>query len=651
MAKRTGRNDLQVPLWHALEPEWSPPAASSLPAWPVDGRVSIDVETRDDHLKKLGPGVRRGAYIVGYSVAIEDGPAFYVPLRHAGGDNIENPEAALAYLRDQARAFRGTLVGANMQYDLDFLAQAGIEFNPAWYRDVQVADPLIWELHDSYSLDAIAQRRGLAGKDEEKLRQAALDWNLDPKQELWKLPARYVNNYAIADAVLPLKILRKQERDIEAQELQQIFDLESRLLPVLLKMRRRGVLIDTEQLQRVEDFSIVECARSMEEVYAHTGRRLAMDDLFASRAVAPVLEDIGVKVDVTSLGLPSVDKQLLEKIDHPVAKALSRGRRLNKLRNTFVASVREHMCSGRIHSTFNQLRGSSAHDIQSADPEDEKGARFGRLSSTDLNIQQQPSKDPEFAKMWRAIYIPEPGMLWAACDYSKQEPRTLVHYAEVTNCPKAREFAENLRRDLDACPYKTLAIVTRTPYGQTKIIYLGLSYSMGGAKLCKTLGLPTVWRPDKQGRMREFAGPEGERILRTFHEGAPFIQKLNYMVRDAVQARGYIKTMLGRRVHFPELPAPRRNPWTGKEERYDWAQKGLNRLIQGSAADQTKKAVIDLDAAGHYIQLQVHDEIDGSVKDEAEGREMGRIMREAVKLTVPMKVDVEIGPSWGGSMG
>ncbi|MCC6425665.1 MAG: hypothetical protein IT435_02470 [Phycisphaerales bacterium] len=648
---KTGKNEIQVPLWHSLEPDWKPPAVSELPTWPVNGRVAIDIETRDDQLKTLGPGVRRGAYIVGYSFAIEGGPSHYVPLRHASGDNVKNPEAAMEYLRDQADAFRGDLVGANMQYDLDFLLEAGVNFQPKWFRDVQVADPLIWELHDSYSLDSIAKRRGLSGKNQDTLERAAKDWGLDPKTEMWKLPGRHVSAYAIGDVELPLQILRMQEADIAKEELQQIFDLESRLLPVLLKMRRRGVLIDQPHLQRVEDFAILECGKSLAEVKAHCGRQLTMDQVMKPAAVAPVLESIGVRLDVTSLGKPSIDKELLEKLDHPVAKALARARRLYKLRNTFVASIREHMVNGRVHCTFNQLRGSSAQDEDVMSAEDQKGAKYGRLSSCDPNLQQQPARDPEFAKMWRSIYLPEPGMLWASCDYSKQEPRVLTHYAELTKCRGARDFADELRRNLNACPYKNLSKVTKTGYKETKIIYLGLSYSMGGAKLCRSLKLPTVWKPGRDGKLREMAGPEGEALFKAFHNGAPFIRDLNYKIQDAIQERGYIRTLMGRKVHFPEKSVPTQNPVTGKTERYDWAHKGLNRLIQGSSADQTKKAVVDLDDANHYLQLQVHDETDGSVPTPEAGEAMGEVMRNAVKLTVPMRVDVEIGPSWGGSMG
>lgn len=654
LSYKTGKNEVQLPLaaMYTQAEVWNPPVISDLPQWPTYGRVSIDVETRDDKLTTLGPGVRRGAYIVGYSFAIEDGPSYYIPLRHATGDNVTNPEAALQYLRDQAAQFRGVLVGANLQYDLDFLAEIGVVFSPLWFRDVQVADPLIWELHQTYSLEDIAVRQGLMGKDEAELRLAASDWGVNPKKELWKLPGRFASNYAKRDVILPLEILRKQERMIESEDIQAIFDLESKVLPVLLRMRRRGVLIDQAQLQRVEDFAVVECLKSLEVVLHHTQRRVSMDDLMKNAALAPVIKAAGFEVGVTSDGKPHIDKAVLEGMKHPVGDALARARRLYKLKNTFVASIRDHMTNGRIHPTFNQLRGSSSQDDDIVGEDDEMGARYGRLSSCDPNIQQQPSRDPEFAKMWRSIYLPEPGTFWAACDFSQQEPRVLTHYAEKLSLSKAKEFGDMYRNDPKVDTYDGLSAMTKTKRKDTKIIYLGLSYSMGPPKLCRLLGLPTVWRPNpKTGRMQEYAGPEGTALFEAFHKGAPFIRLLDYKIRDAVQDRGYIRTLLGRKLHFPAKAEPTQNPWTGRMEKYDWAQKGLNRLIQGSSADQVKKSLVDLDATGAFLQLQVHDEIDGSIQSREEGLAWGEVMRNSVRLTVPMRVDVEVGSSWGGSMG
>lgn len=662
MAKRrskkheAGIRDIQMPLSFAQAEAWTPPVVSALPRWPKGGRVSVDAETRDPDLRKLGPGPRRGGYVVGYSFAIENGPSFYVPLRHGSGDNVENPAAAVQYLRDQAAAFNGELVGANLQYDLDFFGEMGVEFPKVqWFRDIQVADPLINEHHLSYGLNAIAERWGFEGKDEAQLKEAAVEWGIDPKNEMWKLPARYVAEYARMDAVLPLLILRKQEAEIESQELWDIFNLESKVLPVLLTMRRRGVRIDTDRLDQVEAFATKNGNAALERVYEETGRRLKLDDVMKARAIAPIFNEIGVDLDETSLGQPNIDKEVIDRIDHPAARDIGQARRLYKLRNTFVKSIRNHMTNGRLHCSFNQMKGTSSGE---GVPKDEKGARYGRLSSSNPNLQQQPGRDHPydvktgiaFSKLWRSIYVPDEGGLWVAADYSQQEPRVLTHYAELCNCQMAREFGDRYRNDPNADTYTGLSEMTGTPRKAAKVIYLGLSYSMGPPKLCRTLGLPTEWRPDKDGKLREFAGPEGEALFKAFHAGVPFVRQLDYMIRDRIQEAGYIRTAGGRKIRFPEKSQPTRNPFTGRMEKYDWAQKGLNRLIQGSSADQTKMAVVMLHEAGKYLQLQVHDEIDGTAKDEADAREYGTIMREALKLRVPMRVDVEIGSSWGDSM-
>src|ERR1700721_4518084 len=138
---------------------------ATLPMWKHEKRVGIDLETCDPTLKDLGPGVRRNAYVTGVSFAFPGGRKYYPPMRHAGGGNVDE-ETAWYYIRGELRNFTGELVGANLSYDLDYLLQNGCKFrDEVTYRDIQIADPLIYELHPSYTLQDIAERWGLAGKD------------------------------------------------------------------------------------------------------------------------------------------------------------------------------------------------------------------------------------------------------------------------------------------------------------------------------------------------------------------------------------------------------------------------------------------------------------------------------------------------------
>jgi DNA polymerase I-like protein with 3'-5' exonuclease and polymerase domains len=629
---------MQLPLFE-LPSDWRPPSLADMPSWDGARRIGVDIETCDPNLKQTGPGVRTGGYIVGVSFAIEDGPYHYLPFRHELGDNLDGAQV-LRYLRDQARAFKGTVVGANLNYDLDYLAEAGVTFpNVKWQRDVQIADPLINELHDSYSLERCAVRNGLPGKDEAQLRQAAAHYGVNPKSELWKLPARHVGPYAEEDARLPLQLLRRQERMIDEMGLWPIYDLECQVQPVLLKMRRRGVKIDQDQLARVEQWSMEREKECLDQIHHFTDVRIGLDDIWKKDALVMAIQAIGMKLDKTPTGQPKLDKAVLNEIDHPVAEAILQARKVNKLRTTFAASIRTHMVNGRIHCTFNQLR-------RTREDGDAVGARYGRMSSEHPNLQQQPARD-EFASMWRSIYVPDTDT-WVCADYSQQEPRMLTHFAELCGLDGAGQAAQRYRDDPDTDNHAMMTqliypdVTPGTPEFKRartycKNIYLGLCYGMGGAKLAHDLGLPTKWVDGRNGKRIEVAGDEAQNLLDTFDRRAPFVRALARRCEQVARSRGHIVTVLGRRCNFPRL----------KDGTVDWAHKALNRLIQGSSADQTKMAVVELDRAGVPLQLQVHDEVDWSAESLDEARMVGRIMRECVKLNVPSKVDLEYGPSWG----
>lgn len=613
----------------------------SLPSWAGAKRVAVDIETCDPRLAKsrlgpgLGPGVRRGGYICGVSFAIEDGPAFYLPIRHENGANLDSVQV-LAYLRTEGARFAGDVVGANINYDLDYLAEVGVEFPFARIRDVQVAEPLIDELQWTYSLDEIAKRWGLPGKDETLLREAAAAYGLDPKQEMYRLPPEYVGAYAEQDARLPLTLLRRQEERIDADGLWDIYNLESDLTPVLVRMRRRGVAVSEERLARVEAMCLAAETQALAAVRNSVGVGLDPDDVWSTEALERVLRAAGVShFPSTATGKVSIDKEYLKSLagTMPVAKLLATARRYGKVRTTFVKSIRTHATNGRIHCTFKQLRGTG----EGGDGEgDEGGAKFGRCSSAHPNLQQQPARDPDIGPLWRSIYLPDEGKMWATCDYSQQEPRWIVHYAELTNCKGSKFAGDRYRTDPSTDFHQLMADLTRLPRKQAKDIFLGKCYGMGGAKYCRSVGLPTEYITGRDGRQIEVAGPEGRAQIEQFDNFAPFVREINLLSQERAAKVGYIRTVGGRRCRFPKIAGG-----------YDWTHKALNRLIQGSSADQTKMAMVKADRAGIPIQLQVHDEIDFSAGIREEAEALADIMRTVVPCVVPMKIDTEVGPDWG----
>lgn len=654
---------VQLPLFQPRT-DWRPPRLADLPSWEGARRVAIDIETHDPQLTKLGPGVRRGGRIVGVSFAIEHpettdltkAPAFYLPFGHEGGGNLPK-EHVLQYLRDQAAVFKGDMVTANGQYDYDYLAEEGVVFKLVrFFRDIQNAEPLLDENQFSFGLDAVLTRNGFEGKNESHLRQAAAMFNVDAKSEMWKMPAKHVGPYAEADAARLLPLIQKQEYRIQqvddadpsGSRLWDLYDLESRLMPVLIKMRRRGVRVDFKHLERVEAKSYREEEASLAELTRLSGVKVTREDINRPTVVAKAIESAtGARLPKTKTGKPSIKKDVLEALgEHEAVAHFLRARRFNKLRTTFVESIRAHAIGDRIHCTFHQLRRQK-EDGGSA------GTVSGRLSSGDPNLQQQPARDPEIGKLWRAIYLPEEGAQWACLDYSQQEPRWLVHFAEISNCIGAHVAAERYRNDPTTDNHDMMTILIhgqeawdswskserKFHRGNAKTIYLGLCYAMGGAKLCRSLGLPTKWITTRSGKDIEVAGDEGAALLELFDSKVPFIKELARRAENRAKSRGFIKTVLGRRCRFPV-----KKDGSGS---YDWTHKALNRLIQGSSADQMKRAMVEADAAGIRLQLQVHDELDLSYWHRDEIDHLGEIMLNAVPCNVPHKVDKEVGKSWG----
>lgn len=650
-----------------LDLNWKPSQLSTLPSWGGQGKVALDTETCDPDLtkskgsKNLGANARRdNNFLVGYSFAFEDGRSWYVPFAHEAGGNLDRTHA-MNYLRDQAKVFGGELVGMNLSYDLDYLMLEDIWFGLVpFFRDIGNADPVICELHDSYSMQAISTRYGCTGKDETKLRQVCEEMGYDPKKDLWKLHAQHVEAYAKQDAVLPLEVLKKQQILIEQFRLQEVFDLESEVLPVIMKMKNRGVLIDQTHLQKVEEYSIAEEKKALKEVLRLSGRELALGECMKPLKLDPIFKSIGITLPRTMTGLPSVKKDDVLNYDHPVANAVSWARRVNKLRTTFVESVKRHMTKGRLHCNLNQIARETA-------PGEQKGARFGRFSCSNPNLQQQPSRD-EFASFWRTIYIPEPGTLWSCNDFSQQEPRWVAHFAARNNMEGAAEMVHEYNTNPKADNHKMMAKLTGLDRDPAKALFLGFCYGEGAVKFCKGQNLPLKWqvvvgrgsaqiiyefktepeavecigqyKTQRFRYMRQVAGEQGQKIIDKFNETVPFVKELSTRVKEKAARDGFIRTISGRRLNFPE---------TQNKSAYEFTYRALNRLIQGSSGDQMKTAMVKLDKQlpSFFMQLTVHDEVDGSVPDVKMSREIAEIMSTAVPSLVKFKVKVEIGRSWG----
>ena len=569
---------------------------------------------------------------MGVSFAIEDGPAHYLPVRHEGGGNLDSDQV-WSYLRKQSQEYTGDIVGANLSYDMDYLRTQNVPFDRCRFRDIQIAEPLLDEHQDRYSLQAIAERYEIPGKSEEGLNAAAAEWGLDPKAELWKLPAKYVAEYAIQDVVLPLKIIRRQERRLEDEDLWNIYNLESSLLPVLVKMTGRGVRFSHDRLYEVEKWCLEEEIRLLDNVSVMTGIKIPYQKINNATLVAKVIESTGITLPKTPSGLPSIKREVLESLaaDNQVVTLIVKARSIDKIRNTFVNSIRNHAIGDRIHCGYNQLRGEGTRGFL-------VGPAYGRISSRNPNLQQQPIRHPDLGHQWRSIFIADEGLQWACLDYSQQEPRMTIHYAVKCKCTMSQQAADAYRNNPDNDNHQMMADMAKIKRDEAKAIFLGLCYGMGGAKLCRNLGLKTEWI-NRNEKMVEVAGPEGRELLQKFHDKVPFLHELNYRAQAQAQRHGKVTTFLGRICRFQK----------DEQGRYDFTYRALNRVIQGSSADQTKLAMVKADESGFPLHLQVHDELNLCVHPDYvhEIKELVHIMENCIKLEVPSKVDCGLGEDWG----
>jgi DNA polymerase I-like protein with 3'-5' exonuclease and polymerase domains len=629
--------NLQMAMF-APKSEWVPPL--ELPDITSASKIAIDVETRDPNLKKNGPGWPTGdGEVVGYAVAV-DGWSGYIPIRHFGGGNLDEKQVN-KWLRKVFECPADKIMH-NAQYDLGWIKQMGFTVNGRIIDTMLVAS-LLDENRFSYSLNALAYEHLGKTKSEKALVEAAREFGVDPKAEMWKMPAMYVGPYAEVDAVLTLELWNYFSTLLGKEDLWDIANTELDLLPCLVDMTMRGVRIDVNRVERTKDMLLKREKEVMKEVKRITGTDV---EIWAAQSLSKAFDKLDIAYPKTEKGAPSFTKQFLNENPHPVAKLVVEARNLNKTSGTFINTIMKHCrTDGRIHSHINQIRS------------DDGGTVSGRISMSNPNLQQIPARDPELGPMIRSLFLPEEGDQWAAIDYSQQEPRILVHYAHVYGKTRgipldgAAEFVEAYNTDPGTDFHTMVAEMTNIPRKQAKTINLGLMYGMGVNKMAESLDIPVE---------------EAKKLVKQYHDRVPFVKGLMTGVMNRLNEKssaGALRSLGGRKCRFdmwePDTFAMNKalpyreavstyGPTTRLKRAYTY--KALNRLIQASAADMTKKAMVALYKQGHLPLIQIHDEIAMSVKNVDEANEIAKIMENVLPLEVPSKCDVEMGPSWGESM-
>jgi len=585
--------------------------------------VSIDLETCDPNLTSRGSGwPRKDGYVIGIAVAV-DGAAWYFPIRHDNGSNLDVKQT-LRWLADVCSVERDYIMH-NAMYDLGWLWAEGIEVKGR-IVDTMIVAALVDENRFSYALNALGRDYLNERKSEKDLYEAANSFGVNAKSEMWKLPAHFVGAYAEQDAALTLKLWQFFKGIIVKEDIADIFDLELQVLKVVFDMRKKGVRVDLEKAEELK----VYLQREEEKVLQESGGTNI--DIWAAASIAKAFDAEGLTYPKTpKSGQPSFTKNFLANHAHALPQAVVRARELNKARTTFIDTIIKHQHNGRIHA--------EAHSLRS----DDGGTVTGRFSYSNPNLQQVPARNAEIGPMIRGLFLPEVGELWGAFDYSSQEPRLVVHYSSLLKLTGAQEFADQYNVDATTDFHQMAADIVGVPRKQAKDINLGLFYGMGKNKLAEQLGLEYEDAKD---------------LFKEYHGKVPFVQQLADRCMQTASEKGVIRTKKGRKCRFDKWepnayglykPQTYEDAYAehGPAIKRAFTYKALNRLIQGSAADQTKAAMVALHKEGITPLIQVHDELDISVAEPETASIIQEIMETCVDMQIPSVVDAEFGPSWG----
>jgi DNA polymerase I-like protein with 3'-5' exonuclease and polymerase domains len=612
---------IQQPLF-TPETEWVPPI--NLPDLSQHKEIAIDLETRDPNLMKMGSGSVRGdGEIVGIAVAVE-GWSGYFPIAHEGGGNMDR--ALVLDWFEEVLHTTATKIFHNAMYDVSWIRSLGFHINGG-IIDTMIAASLVNENRFRYTLDAVAKDYVGAGKNERLLQEAAKDWGVDAKAEMWRLPAPFVGEYAEKDAEITLKLWGAMQHEISKQDLWDIFNLETNLFPCLVDMKFKGVRVDLDIANGIKKSLI----KTEKDLHKDIKKIAGFDiEIWANASIAKAFDKLKIPYDRTETGVPSFTKNFLATHPAELPKLIVNAREINKANTTFIDTILKHEHKGRIHSDINQIRS------------DQGGTVTGRFSYSNPNLQQIPARHKELGPMIRSIFIPEDDHTWGCFDYSQQEPRILVHFASLMRLEGTGTIVDSYK-DGSADFHQMIADMAGIERKQAKTINLGIMYGMGKNKLMAELGL-----------MKDAA----EKLLKTYHQRAPFVKMLSEAVSRRADDSGKIRTIGGRLCHFDMwephgfgIKKPLNHADALREHgpgiKRAFTYKALNKLIQGSAADMTKQSMLALYREGVIPHIQIHDELDISVASVQHAEKIIKIMEEAVELQVPNKVDYEKGDSWG----
>tara|TARA_Y100001972_G_scaffold61037_1_gene74749 strand:+ start:2738 stop:4618 length:1881 start_codon:yes stop_codon:yes gene_type:complete len=609
------------------KPEWTRP---NFPDITNIEQVAIDLETYDPEIKTLGGGwATNKGFVVGVAISF-DGFDGYFPVRHERGGNFSE-EDVKKWLK---KLFKQDpiIICHNAVYDLGWLRRWGVECDVTKVYDTLIAAPLVDENRFSYSLNNLSKDYLGERKQGNILEDFGKEHGFKAIENMHLVPVEYVGIYAEQDTRLTLKLWEFLRVEIQKQGLTDVFNLETDLLRLLLEMRWKGVRVDLERAEKTKKFFKKEEEKIYYNIKKETSIDIGSSDIYAAASLQKVFDKLGEKYELTEKNKQAkISNTLMKESDNPLIQSISVAREYNKAHTTFIDSILKHNVDGRIHAEINQLKG------------DFGGTVSGRLSMNNPNLQQVPSRNEIIGPKIRSLFLPEEGEKWVSLDYSQQEPRLLVHYAKKHDLEGAETLIRFFHEGKDF--HQVTADMAQISRKEAKTIGLGLMYGMGIAKLADSLDISTE---------------QAKALKKKYNDNVHFLNNIIVRATRYTEQNGFINTLLGRRCRFDLWESKdfhdkrmmsyenAKKTWAWNEMKRAGTYRALNRLIQGSAADQTKKAMVDLyNRHGIVPMIQIHDELNTSVANETQVKDIKGVMESAVELHVPVKCEAKIGINWG----
>lgn len=625
----------QLPLI-TPESDWRPP--SEYPRLTDEKILSWDLETKDPNLKAKGPGwSREDGHIVGIGVATRD-RSWYFPIRHGAGGNLD-PKMTLWWAADLWKKDTTKII-FNGLYDIGWMKAEGLEMGGR-VIDPRAACVLANENRRQYNLNSLLKAYDLPTKDEVMLDEVGKAWGMSTKSNLHEFHSSHVGIYGEWDPMCNWNLWDAVRPTLEEEGSLDLFNLEMELYPAWVDMTHRGI--------RIDELWVEESIATVKREIAEVQDRLGGIDIWNAEDIARVLTKSGIRVPKTKQKKPSIQQPWLERIGTPYANDIIRARKLDKVRGTFLEGmILGNLHKGRIHPDW--------HPLMDGD----NGAITGRVSASNPSPQVFSKRDPVSGMMVRGACLPEEGEKWISSDYRQQEPRWIIDYAYALKLPGVQRMVDAYDEDPDMDYHEMCAKFSGLTKAKVKPINLGVAYGMGRKKMeadLMALGLPKHAAMD---------------VYDTYHRELPYVNKLVEAVSDLAQSRGWIKTKLGRMSHFnqwePEGNFGKDDDWVvpcTHDEAIahrdagdpDWKGRKIvrygtrlapNKVIQGTSADQNKKAMLDLWRVGGPLMLcPVHDEQNFSSGDVDRDKKLIReAMEQAIASRIPFRVEIDVSDRW-----